>query len=131
MSSVGFSRQYGSPEEIATLMGVSVRTVRRLYSSGRLIYYKLDRRILIAFADAEVLVRRSIRHAVNPPGVVPSSLTPEGRAYPYSTAEAGARVRQALTTLDEMAGDADGPEVDQVEALGHLRRNLRANRGDS
>ena len=130
MASVALSRQYGSPQEIATFTGLSVRTVRRLYTSGRLVAHKIDRRVLIAFEDVEVFVRRSIRHSLHPPGSVPSALTPEGRAYPFSSAETGARVRQAIASLDELADDTDDPEVDQVEALSQLCKNLQANRGE-
>ena len=123
--------RYGSPQQIATFTGLSTRTVRRLYSKRQLIAHKIDRRVLIAFEDAEHLVRRSSLTAVPSQVAVPSALTTEGRAISYSAAECRARVRVALDVLDHLAvEEPDDDDDDQVEALAQLCQNLQANRGE-
>ncbi len=133
MSSVALTSRYGSVGEIASHLGISTKSVRRMYGSGRLKVHRINRRILISFEEVETLLRRSVRQVTQPPGLVPSALTPEGRAYPYSTAEIGSRVRNAVATLDFLASDdfeEDQTDADQAASLNLILHNIRANRGE-
>ena len=123
--------RYGSPQEIATFTGLSTRTVRRLYSKRKLPAHKIERRVMISFEDAESLIRRSSRQVPDPQAIIPSSLTPEGRAIAYSTSESRMRVRIALEALDHLDAEDLDDEVEQAATLAELRRSLQTNRGDS
>ena len=126
MASVAVSPQFGSPGEVAKLTGLSERTIRRLYSSGRLRAQKLNRRVLIDFGEALALIRDSPREVAAAVAVAPS-LTADGRAAAYTEAESRARAGAALAALADGDGDDD---AGQVAGWGDLRDALATNRGD-
>ena len=118
-------RDYGSPGEIAQRLGVSLKTVRRLYQSGKLLAHKIDRRVMIAYEDAEALVRRSVR-TIQPIGVTSSTLGHDGRALAFSDAESRTRARLALAALDDEGDESN--ETDEADHFAALHAGLQFNR---
>jgi excisionase family DNA binding protein len=102
--------RYGSPAEVATFLGVSVKTVRRVIESGQLPSYRVGRRVLVAYRDADQFVRRiptmSITTTVSPY----RSVDAHGRALQMTEEEIRRRNEEAIRALDEVATMGDEEE---------------------
>ena len=131
VSQASFSPRYGSPAELASYAGVSVKTVRRLVDAGKVRGRKLGRRVLIPFADLDDLWNRA-----DGPGRPSMQATPppppmmgEARPFvpPMAASELARRNAAAVAFLDEMEADA-GSEQDQREAMDVLRQALGPDR---
>src|SRR3954470_15119086 len=108
--------RYGSPSEVAARLGVSTKTVRRQLDSGTLPGYRVGRRILVAFRDADQLVRRSPTMAIAPNPVSPHrSVDARGRALPMTDEEIRRRNEGAIRALDSL--DEIGDEEEQRATL--------------
>src|SRR3954447_17803574 len=119
--------RYGSPSELARYLGVSTKTVRRQLDSGTLPGYRVGRRILVAFRDADQLVRRSPTMAFAPNPVSPHrSVDARGRALPMTDEEIRRRNEGAIRALDEIA--TIGDEEEQNATLDALIQGLDEDR---
>src|SRR4051794_4053267 len=95
--------RYGSPAEVAAFLGVSTRTVRRLIESDAIPSYRVGRRVLVAYRDADQLVRRNPTMAIAPNPVSPyRSVDARGRALPMTDEEIRQRAAEAIRALDEI-----------------------------
>ena len=127
MSSIMTMSGYSTVEEIAQHLGVSVKTVRRLYTSGQIPISRIGRRIRIKFEDVEAAFHRTLRHLNPTPRRHPSAVDAAGRAIAYAPAEVHQRTRLALAALDVLNGEEfDDPDQDRTLAL--LEANLIRNR---
>jgi excisionase family DNA binding protein len=118
--------RYGSPAEVAAFLGVSTRTVRRQVDSGALPGYRVGRRVLVAYRDADQLVRRNPTMAT-----VHRPANAEGEARtPYvpriSDEELARRNQSAMALLE--AWKAEGDEEEQRATMEVLREALGARR---
>jgi excisionase family DNA binding protein len=106
--------RYGSAAEVATFLGVSTKTVRRLVGSGALSSYRVGRRVLVPYRAADQLVRRNPIMAIAP---LPSSeiIDPStGRARKLSVEERKARsaaLKAALAEADQITDETDTDEI--------------------
>lgn len=111
--------RYGSPAEVTAFLGVSTKTVRRAIESGAVPSFRLGRRVLVAYRDADQLVRRNPTMAIAPTSLSPhGSVDARGRALPMTEAEVRARagaIARGLDALDDM-----GDEDEQRETLDFL-----------
>src|SRR3954447_12151865 len=119
--------RYGSPAAVAASLGVSIKTVRRQVESGTLPSYRVDRRVLVAYRDADQLVRRKPTMAIAPDPVSPHrSVDARGRALPMTDEEIRWRNEEAIRALDEIA--TIGDEEEQNATLDALIQGLDEDR---
>jgi len=78
-----------SPAEVAAFLGVSVKRVRRQVESGAMPSYRVGRRVLVLYRDADQLVRRNPNMAIAPGTETINPAT--GKARPLSIEERRAR----------------------------------------
>jgi excisionase family DNA binding protein len=115
--------RYGSPAEVAASLGVSTKTVRHAVESGDLPSYRVGRRVLVAFRDADQFVRRIPAMAIAPSPASPHrSVDARGRALPMTEEEIRRRAEEAIRALDEIA--AIGDEEEQTATLDALLKAL-------
>src|SRR3954453_4627456 len=108
--------RYGSPSELARYLGVSTKTVRRRLDSGALPSYRVGRRVLVAFRDADQLVRRSPIMAIAHPTDTPLIDPITGRLRPLSEEERRARSAELRRALDDIADITDETDTDEIWA---------------
>jgi excisionase family DNA binding protein len=121
--------RYGSPAEVASYAGLSVKTVRRLVDAGKVPGHRVGRRVLIPFdaMDRHILSfedhRRDAMSAAAPQATLSRrSVDERGRLVPMTEAEVRGRaevIARGLDALDDM-----GTEEEQRETLDALMRGL-------
>jgi excisionase family DNA binding protein len=126
MARTTLSPRYGSPAEVAAFLGVSVKTVRRALESGTMPSYRIGRRVLIAYRDADQLVRRKPTVAIANPTETPLIDPATGRLRPMSDEERRDRSARLQRTLEGLGGIAD--ETDTDENWAEVFRGLDAAR---
>jgi excisionase family DNA binding protein len=104
------SPRYGSPAEVAAFLGVSTKTVRRLVDNQAVPAYRVGRRVLVSFREADQFVRRVPTMSTVPTPVSPCmSFDARGRALPMTEEEIRRRNEDAIRALDSLdeIGDAE------------------------
>src|SRR5258705_4962488 len=76
--------RYGSPAEVAAFLGASTETDRRAVESGAPPSFRVGRRVLVAFRDADQFVRRIPAMAIAHPTEAPLIDPATGRLRPPS-----------------------------------------------
>src|SRR4051812_32580386 len=128
---VGLAPRYGSPAEVAAFLGLSSKTIRRMIAADSVPSYRVGRRVLVPFRDADRVVRRNRNRraptmAVAPPTGPPLIDPATGRLRPLSDEERRARSESFRRALEEMAEITDETDTDEVWAEVH--RGLAAAR---
>jgi excisionase family DNA binding protein len=128
---LGPAPRYGSPAEVAAFLGVSVKTVRRQVDSGALPSYRVGRRVLVPYRDADRVVRptrnrraptMAVAPATEPPVSPRRSFDARGRALPLTAEEIRRRNEEAIRGLEAL--DAMGDEDEQRQTLDALLKAL-------
>jgi excisionase family DNA binding protein len=128
---IGPAPRYGSPAEVAALLGLSTKTIRRMIAADSVPSYRVGRRVLVPYRDADRVVRRNRNRraptmAVAPPTEPPLIDPATGRLRPLSDEERRARSARLLRTLEEIAKITD--ETDTDENWAEVFRGLDAAR---
>jgi excisionase family DNA binding protein len=112
---VGLTPRYGSPAEVAAFLGPSSKTIRRLIAAGTVPAYRVGRRVLVSYRDADQLIRQQRRArtmSIAPTPVSPHrSVDARGRALPMTDEEIRRRNAEAIRALDSL--DEIGDEEEQ------------------
>jgi excisionase family DNA binding protein len=117
------SPRYGSPAEVAAFLGISTKTVRRLVDGGAVPSYRVGRRVLVSFREADQFVRRVPTMAIAPSPVSPHrSVDARGRALPMTQEEIRQRAEEAIRAMDEIL--TIGTPEEQDETREQLFRDL-------
>jgi excisionase family DNA binding protein len=58
---VGLTPRYGSPAEVAAFLGHSSKTIRRLIAAETVPAYRVGRRVLVSYRDANQFIRQQRR----------------------------------------------------------------------
>jgi len=122
------SPQYGSPVEVAAFLGVSTRTVRRLVDELAVPAYRVSRRVLVSFREADQFVQRvpTMATVAATPVSPHRSVDSSGRALPMTEDEVRARADAVARGLAAVA--AIGDEYEQRETLEFLTTAVDENR---
>jgi excisionase family DNA binding protein len=102
---------------VAAFLGVSTRNVRRLVASGRLPSYRVGRRVLVSYRDADQFIRQQHRRAPAMAIAPPSTETIDpatGKARPLSEEEQQARIAAVLQALEDIGQITDETDTDEV-----------------
>jgi excisionase family DNA binding protein len=115
--------RFGSPAAVAAFLGVSTKTVRRLVASESVPSYRLGRRVLVPYRDADQFVRQQQQKRARTMAIAPtispqSSVDARGRALPLTEAEVRARAEAVARGLEAL--DAMGDAAEQRETLAYL-----------
>jgi excisionase family DNA binding protein len=107
------SPRYGSPAEVAAFLGVSTKKVRRLVDDRPVPAYRVSRRVLVSFREADQFVRGIPTMATAPTTETPVVDPVTGRRRPLSDEELrtrSARLQHTLKSLREITDETDTDE---------------------
>jgi excisionase family DNA binding protein len=113
--------RYGSPAEVAALLGLSSKTIRRLIAAGTVPSYRVGRRVLVSYRDADQFIRqhrRAPKMAVAQPTETPRGAVDPmtGRLRPLSDEERVRRSAELRRALDDIAEITDETDTDEIWA---------------
>ena len=104
----------------------SAKSVRHETDSGAMLSYRVGRRVLVGYRDADTIGKRAPTMTVANPTETPIIDPATGRLRPLSDEERSARFESLRRTLEELAGIAD--ESDTEEVWDEIFRGLAAAR---
>jgi excisionase family DNA binding protein len=122
---IGPTPRYGSPAEVAALLGLSTKTIRRLIAAETVPAFRVGRRVLVSYRDTDQFIRQQRRAPSMATAHRPANAESEARApyVPRISAEELARRNQSAMALLE-AWKTEGDEEEQRATMEVLREAL-------